>query len=131
MTTTTDFSPYAWIVDQDHLSGPGGEFYDPGDPDDNIGLVGPSNANVSDTAIPFYEIAKAELCANYQHRHQFRMYDDDGILYVTGTLFWNGYEWDPDSAGDEVCYAPLRDFGAGGLGCVLVKYTGRPEWDCG
>lgn len=134
MTATTDFSPYAWIIDQDHLTGPGGQFYDPEDPDDDcVGLIGPHGARVSETALPFYEMAKTELCTNYQHRHQFRMYDDDGILYVTGTLFWNGDEDDPDTAGDsdEVCYAPLRDYGEGGLGCVVVKYTGRPEWDCG
>lgn len=55
------------------------------------------------------------------------MYDDDNILYVTGTLFWNG-ESEP---AEEFAYAPLRDYGTPGLGCVLVRYTGRPDWDCG
>ena len=55
------------------------------------------------------------------------MYDDDGILYVTGTLFWDG-ESEPE---EEFVYAPLRDYGMPGLGCVLVRYTGRSAWDCG
>lgn len=125
-------SPYAWIIDQDHLSGPGGEFYDPSEPDDNcIGVTGPRDADISDDENVDYESAKAALARNYEHHHQFRMYDDDKILYVTGTLYWNGDPDSPDDDEDDYVYGPLRDYGHGGLGCVLIQYTGRPEWDCG
>jgi hypothetical protein len=129
-------SPYAWLIDQDHLSGPGGRFYNPAKPGDHcVGICGPRDVDLTTDEVDSddHAVIRTALERNYEHRHQFRMYDDDGILYVTGTLFWNGDPDDPDSAddGDEVCYAPLRDYGAGGLGCALIKYTGRPEWDCG
>jgi hypothetical protein len=37
---------------------------------------------------------------------------------------------DCDAAEDEGL-APLRDYGACGLGAVSVTYPGHPEWDCG
>lgn len=99
-------SDYAWRIDKDHLSDPGEDYC-------SQGIVGPRNAAPVET---------------YAHHHQFRMYDDDGELYVTGTLFWNG---EADNPSDEATYSPLRDYGMGGLGCTLIKYTDRPYWDIG
>lgn len=86
------------------------------------GVVGPRGANGQ---------TKAELEGNYPHRHVFKMYDDDGILYVTGTLYWVGSPDNPGSEVDEFTYGPLRDYGDPALGCVRVAYPGRQHWDCG
>ena len=104
-------SPYAWIIDTDHLA-------DAGDSGES-GVIGPRDAAGD---------SKSELARNYAHRHQFRMYDDDRELYYTGTLFWNGDADDPD---EEAVYGPLGDFGMPNAGCVLIAYTDRPNWDCG
>lgn len=105
------FSPYAWIIDTDHLA-------DSGDRGD-AGVIGPHDANGG---------SKDELARNYAHHHQFRMYDDDQELYYTGTAFWNGAS---DSPEEEFVYGPLGDYGMPNAGCVLIKYTGKPQWDCG
>lgn len=119
-------SPYAWIIDQDHLTGPGGEFYRP--EDDEKGIVGPHNADIPRWRLSDYDQSKACLLANYQHHHQFRMYDDDGELYYTGTLYWNG---EADQLTEEQAYGPLGDYGMPNAGAVEIRYTGRKEWDCG
>lgn len=110
-------STYAWIIDKDHLSGP-----DSDNPEPRYcceGTSGPRDARGE---------SKDEFRANYQHHHQFRMYDDDRILYVTGTLFWDG---DADNPSEEQVYGPLGDYGIGGMGAVEIRYTDRPQWDCG
>lgn len=113
-------SHYAWIIDRDHLTGPGGEFANPNE--DEKGVMGPRDADVAGGS---YEDNKAELTRNYKAHNQFRMYDDDGILYYTGTLYHDG---EPD---EEACYGPLGDFGMPNAGAVLIKYTGQPGMDCG
>lgn len=117
-------SNYAWIIDKDHLY-TGQDYLT-----DETGTVGPYNANVAtghDYEREDYAGNKAELTANYQHRHQFRMYDDDQELYYTGTLFWNGEPF-PD---EEAAYGPLADYGTPNAGAVFIAYTDKPEWDCG
>lgn len=111
-------SPYAWYITKDHLFNPAWDGVV-----NEAGTVGPRNAPVGPGQVGNDRLLKA----HYDHSHQFRMYDDDGILYYTGTLFWNGDGEFPD---EEVLYAPLADFGTPNAGAVLIKYTGRPEWDC-
>jgi len=118
-------SPYAWIIDKDHL-------YDGPDsicPDEQ-GVIGPRGADIDNTPRSYAE-NKAELARNYQHHHQFRMYDDDEELYYTGTLFWNGDAECPWNDSDDFNYGPLRDYGMPNAGAVTISYTGRPQWDCG
>ena len=117
----TNNSPYAWIIDRDHLADDFG---------DEKGVIGPRGANVGPDYGTFEE-NKAELSRNYQHHHQFRMYDDDGELYYTGTLYWNGYANYPENEEIDFAYSPLDDFGMPNAGAVLIKYTGKPQWDCG
>lgn len=112
-------SPYAWIIDQDHLDlsetlGP--------DFSNEKGVMGPRDANVTGGT---YEENKAELERNYKAHNQFKMYDDDGELYYTGTLYHDG------EADEEACYGPLGDFGMPNAGAVLITYAGHPEMDCG
>lgn len=121
-------SEYAWIIDKDHLSGPGGEFYNAEEPDHGEGVIGPSACEHHHQFGMYYEDNKAELTRNYDNHHQFRMYDDDDILYYTGTLFWNG---PADHLEEEQAYGPLGDYGMPSAGAVLIKYTDKPEWDCG
>jgi hypothetical protein len=105
---------YAWIIDKDHLAE---------GPDDHsaAGVMGPREA-------------PDELCAVLNGNkplpadaviYRFSMYDDDGIRYVTGRMITD------EGQTEDACYAPLGDYGAGGMGCVLVKYRGHPEMDCG
>jgi hypothetical protein len=101
-------SDYAWRIDIDHLT--------PGD-DGDTGRVGPRDAAVDSNDIP----------TGYEHRATFKLYDDDKILYSTGTLYWNG------SAAPEEhqAYGPLGDYGMPALGAVTVRYPGHTSWDCG
>ena len=110
----TETSTYAWIIDKDHLEDGAGD----------RGVSGPWNANVGGE-VSEYAADKAQLTANYENHFQFRMYDDDGELYYTGTMFCDG---EPD---EEACYGPLGDFGMPNAGAVLIKYTRHPEMDCG
>ena len=114
-------SLYAWHVDRDELERTENRVDGPGVVGCE-GVVGPRGANGQ---------TKAELDANYPHHHAFKMYDDDGILYVTGTLYWVGDPDSPASDHDDFTYGPLRDYGGPALGCVRVAYPGRPHWDCG
>lgn len=99
-------SDYAWRIDHDHLSDPG-----------EIGTTGPRSAALDRAGVP----------AGYQHTASFQMFDDDQILYVTGTLFWNGAA-DP---AEHQAYGPLGDYGMPGLGAVRIHYPANPSWDCG
>lgn len=102
-------SDYAWRIDRDHLAE---------SPDESeVGRVGPRDAAVDAAGIP----------TGYEHTATFKLYDDDNILYSTGTLYWNG------STGPEEyqVYGPLGDYGMPALGAVSVRYPGHPSWDCG
>lgn len=104
-------SDYGWIIDVDHLA----------DDTTEAGTIGPRDAKGEN---------KTELAANYQHHNQFRMYDDDGELYYTGTLYWDG-DHDGDEPTEEQVYGPLGDYGMPNAGAVVIRYTGHPGWECG
>ncbi len=100
-------SVYAWRIDEDHLVSA---------PPNAVGVAGPRDARLDDQAI----------------RRATPTATSSGCMTTTTSctspgLFWNG-ESEP---AEEFAYAPLRDYGTPGLGCVLVRYTGRPDWDCG
>lgn len=99
---------YGWIITEDHL--------DP-EPTDgtSVGVMGPGR--MSAEVLHALESGAGD---------EFTMRDDDGILYVTGRGVDLTGEWD-----EEACYAPLSDYGAGGLGCVEVSWTNHKERDCG
>lgn len=103
MSTTT----YAWIIDTDHLAGEGAT--------DAAGTIGPSSAK-GDT--------RDALVSNHSQSHEFQMFDADGALYYTGTLFWD----DPDHVMENHLYRPLGDFGKSN-GCATIKYAGRIQWE--
>ncbi|BBY54132.1 hypothetical protein H7J07_05845 [Mycobacterium koreense] len=71
------------------------------------GIIGPRGARGT---------TKDELDSAYPNRHQFRLYDDDGELYYTGTLFWVG----GDAPAEHQAYGPLGDFGMPGSGCTML-----------
>lgn len=98
----------AWIIDTDHLA-------DDGEKGD-AGLTGPGNAT------------GAELEALSAGKGlQWKMYDDDGILYYTGRSIGLPVELGTE----EFCAQPLDNYGAPGAGCVLIKWTNHPEWNIG
>jgi len=47
---------------------------------------------------------------------RFRMKDDDGILYVEGI------------STSTSSFAPLDDYGEGGLGCTSIEYLEKGVW---
>ena len=108
---------YAWIIDKDHLYGPGGEFEQD---NDDVGVCGPSQAR--DEHIKALQDKKYPADAEV---FTFRMYDGDGMLYYTGRMLTT--EGDTERA----CFGPLDDFGKGNAGCTDIRYPGHPEMDCG
>lgn len=114
---------YAWIIDRDHLFGPGGEFSKDDDAStyDATGVMGPS-------AAPDELLERLKAGEGLK----FRMYDDDGELYFTGRAIGVG-EDAPDGEGvtEEFAYGPLGDFGAGNSGCTRITWDGHPDWEIG
>lgn len=101
---------YAWVITRDHVADDSGDDYS------CVGVSGPSDA-------PDEFLSKLNAGKGWT----FRMYDDDGLLYVTG----RGYAEGEGVGEEDHVYGPLRDYGAGGLGCVEIRWHGHPEWDCG
>ena len=69
------------------------------------GVVGPSGAKLSASEIMSHPKAK-----------DFRMYDDDGVLYYEGTLLGNNE------------FAPLDDFGGPNAGCTRIDVLENGKW---
>lgn len=107
-------SKYAWIITIDHLC----EYHEKGSDWDAVDTTGPSSA-------------PNELLVQLKDGkgHVFYMRDDDGELYYTGRFITNRDIGDSDFGGD-YCERPLYDFGGPGAGCTLIKYHGKPEWNC-
>lgn len=55
---------------------------------------------------------------NKENESDFRMYDDDGILYYAGKI-WGDFEG----------FEPLDDFGEGYAGCTEIKYKVKNQWE--
>jgi hypothetical protein len=83
-----------WIIDKDLTA-------DPNRPEGTNanakGLLGPGT----------YSGDGSEL------KHQFRMSDDDGMIYYIGRN---------DTADDNNAFGPLDDFGAPNAGCTTIEY---------
>ena len=120
-------SDYAWIIDRDHLyetfKAEDGETVFPS----AVGVVGPGNAKFG-TSTEDHEAKHTELGTRYQHRNAFKMYDDDGELYYSGYLYWDGEIDDPD---EHQIAGPLDDYGMPGSGCTRITYHRKPEWEIG
>jgi len=80
---------YGWIIDVDVFDG------------EATGVTGPRGG---------MEVPEGE-------GEEFRMYDDDGVLYAEGRI-----------VGDYDGFEPLDDFGEGNWGCIGVKYKGVDGW---
>lgn len=100
---------YAWKITTDHLA-------EPGDKYSSVGVSGPSDA--PDEYLAAIDAGKGLT---------FRMYDDDGELYVTGRAYAEG----DDMSTEEFCAGPLDDYGMGGLGCTEIRWQGHPEMNVG
>lgn len=110
---------YAWIIDRDHLSGPGAER--PAHEDDATGVTGPSDAPEE-----FLDVLTG-AAGEFSDRatiYTFGMYDGDQNRYYTGRMITD----DPD---EQACAGPLDDYGRPGSGCVEIRYSGHPEMDIG
>jgi|SRR6185369_3210885 len=89
---------YAWIID---AVGP-----DSGLDQDEIGTTGPSNA--PDELIHQLEIDR-------DAGRNFRIYDDDGILYYEGRILL------PDDPDEQEEFGPLWDWGAPNAGATELQ----------
>lgn len=95
----------AWIITVDHLAGEG----ERGD----VGMAGPRGITPEQVA---------SLQAG--EGREFRLYDDDQIIYYTGRSIWSD-----DEDGDEgQVFGPLDDFGAPSAGCTLIKWRGDADF---
>jgi hypothetical protein len=102
--TDTRETAYVWVMTYDHLD------HVPMD------VAGPHDAD--DTAIE--RIRNGEGAT-------YKIYDDDGELYMTGRLLVDA----PDVKDwIEFADAPLRDFAGPSWGATLIKFPGRPTWTC-
>jgi len=90
------YAPYAWVITHDHQA-------DAATVDAAALTCGPRRVNPS---------LREALDAG--EGEEFKMYDDDGILYFTGRI--EGY-----STGFE----PLDDFGGPDSGCTEIRYGGE------
>lgn len=109
MNTT---ATYCWRIGTDHLFNPAWDGVI-----NEAGTVGPAGAPI---------LNDEALSTRYENRATFYMYDDDGELYYTGKLYWNG----DDEPSEEIIGAPLFQFGAGS-GCTRISYRARRHWDIG
>lgn len=78
---------YAWKIHHNHLQGQPCNIVGPQDHDEKL-LDGPGK--------------------------RFRLFDDDGELYFSGTLY-----------GDYTGFEPLDDFGRDGYGCTEIHINGK------
>jgi len=124
---------YAWRIGRDHLfnaaedarwwNGAGAE--GPSDaPEDLLTLMRPGNIRAS---------LESGLI------HQFRMLDDDGILYYSGYVA--SWETDPESGelrmltpdemDERAAFGPLNDYGTPNAGAVEIQYKNAEtgEWE--
>lgn len=101
-------SEYAWIITTDYLA-------ETLDMESEVGVIGPRDAT---------EKQIADLKAG--KGRTFTMYDDDGARYYKGRLV--SVNGEMESATDDFCIAPLRDFGTPNAGAILIKWAGHPEW---
>jgi hypothetical protein len=73
-----------------------------------VGLMGPRNCKVlQDKDMPF----------------EFRMYDDDGLIYYEGIT-----DKDPMDSDEEDVFAPLNDFGTPNAGATRIEYKIGGKW---
>lgn len=90
-----------WTIDRDHIADAGAK---PGTNANAVGLVGPSDANLT-----------SEQIANHPDSKAFRMYDDDGALYYEGFCVL------PTGLSARA-FAPLEDFGTPNAGATRIDY---------
>lgn len=76
---------YNWKITQDHLDG------------EDVGVEGPKNFKT-----------------HSDNRADFQMFDDDGVLYYSGTI-WGDYDG----------FEPLDDFGMPNAGCTEIRYLDK------
>lgn len=62
------------------------------------------------------------------HSRTFRAYDDDGVLYYTGTLEWDDDSALADGSPDDDALWETYSYFARYAGCTSVKYHGKPGW---
>jgi hypothetical protein len=103
-------SNYGWLITADRLAEGDANPGEPGTYANAVGLMGPS-----DLAPAVEESLKAGAGA------EFRMYDDDGVLYYEGRFLG-------DVDGEEA-FGPLDDFGKPNAGAVRIDYKRGSNWE--
>lgn len=76
---------YNWVITADHIE------------TDAVGTTGPMGHDI-----------------NTENEAEFRMFDDDGVLYYEGKIW-----------GDHDGFEPLDDFGMPNAGCTDIQYKNK------
>jgi hypothetical protein len=94
-------SKYGWIITVDHIE------------NSEKPIIGPSDISPEMTA-------RLIVAAHKNHGQKFKMYDDDGELYYSGTIL-----------GDYDGFEPLDDYGTPNAGCTDIKLynSATNEWE--
>ena len=74
-----------------------------------VGIVGPSGCEL-----------KSEEIKNHPEAKEFRLLDDDGVIYYYGKYVG------PD---DESLFEPLDCFGMPSAGCTVIQYKLNNRWE--
>src|SRR5258708_20649517 len=100
--------PYAWIITKDLISDEG---------ESEVGKWGPGGKFGHKATPAQVEEAKA-------NGREFRMYDNDDVLYYEGRIWTIGAD-----VGSELDFAPLEDFGTPNAGCTEIRYKTDNGWE--
>jgi len=113
---------YAWRISRDVLFGKDDPDF-PREEWSDAGVEGPSNASDALLAILRHPVVNADRV------HEFRMLDDDRIVYYYGHITTVAGEspWDMD---EDAAFGPLVDFGTPNAGAVILQYkNAEGEWE--
>lgn len=117
--------PYVFVITRDHLSGPDGECAD--QKADLTGQVRSSAHDVNGWAKATAEALKAgRRVAEIHpvHAAAFRLWDDDGILYFSGRLYWRG-----DTEPSDETLTGLFYWSQWHSGTTRLSFPAHKEWE--
>ena len=107
---------YAWKITEDRIT-------DPAEDGCGLNVVGPGTITAEHERWLDTKATPANKLPEGIERFTFRLFDDDHTLYYRGVLVTD------DAGTEEVCCAPLDDYGKPNAGCTSIEWDGHPEWN--
>lgn len=108
---------YAWKITEDRILKRGEEGC-------SLDVMGPRTITPEQRELLDAKATPTDELPQGIDRFTFRLYDDDGIHTYGGVLVTD------DAGTEDVCVAPLDDFGRPNAGCTSIEWDGHPEWAC-